>query len=486
MAFRRKFPGWSSVAAALGAVAVLGLSAGPASAQQSDPMDDLLEKLKSKGVLSEDEYQVLKKARDEEQIELRKERRRQAQKAAQDAEKEEKEKEAAAKKTKFDVSPSVRSIQLFGDIRVRYESRTGETDAAPGVAAAQQALDRWRYAVRVGIRGELDDAWYYGLRLETSTSARSTWVTFGGDTVSSPSAKTQDSINVGWAYFGWRPTGWLDLTVGRMPNPLFTVGPLAWDPDINPEGLAEKLSFALNDQTTLFGNFVQMMYQDVNPVLNSGANVGFHSQGAYILGFQGGVNHKFNPEMSLKAAVSYYNYQGNPTGALAGPYTGQPGGNQVGINNLSILDFPVEFNFRLFGQPAKVYGDFAMNLDADQRASLAGFPAASNQDKAYLLGFALGALKKKNDWEARLYWQRTGQFALDPNLVDSDWFDSRLNLQGWVVSAGYNITDAIFAAARYGQAKRNDSALGTGGLGDITLNPLDRYRLLQLDLGWKF
>jgi hypothetical protein len=477
------------VALAAASTALLAALAGTAHAQSSSVFDDLLEKLKDKGVLTDDEYQALKAARDEERTEQRAERRRQALRQAQETEQKEKAKEAEAKATKFDVSPTIRSMQLYGDVRARYESRAGETDAAPGVAAKQQTLDRWRYAVRIGIRGELVDAWYYGLRLETSSSNRSTWVTFGGDTPT-PSGKTNDTINVGLAYFGWRPTKWLDLTAGRMPNPFYTTGTLVWDPDINPEGFAEKLSYALNDRVTLFGNFAQTLYSE-NVADSTSSNVGFNSSDAYLLGYQLGVGYKLNADMGLKGAASYYSYQGTPAGGtapnlLAGLYTGQPGGNQVGINSLSILDFPVEFNFRLIGQPAKIYGAFAMNLDADQRARAAGFPNAGDQDKAYLLGFSLGALKKKHDWEARLYWQRTGQYALDPNLVDSDWFDSKLNLEGWVVSAGYNITDAIFAAARYGQAKRNDSGLGTGGLGDLSLNPLDDYKLLQLDLGWRF
>ena len=140
----------------------------------------------------------------------------------------------------------------------------------------------------------------------------------------------------------------------------------------------------------------------------------------------------------------------------------------------------------MLGKSAKVYGDFAMNLDGDARARNAGFPNAGNQDKAYLLGLSLGGLKKKHDWEARVWWQRQGQYALDPNLIDSDWFDAQLNLQGWVVAAGYNITDAIYTAARYGYAKRYDSSLGTGGVVGGVFNPLDKYQLFQLDLGWKF
>ena len=98
-----------------------------------------------------------------------------------------------------------------------------------------------------------------------------------------------------------------------------------------------------------------------------------------------------------------------------------------------------------------------MNLDADQRARAAGFPSAGDQDKAYLLGFSIGALKKKHDWEARVYWQRAGQYALDPNLVDSDWFDSKVNLQGWVAGGRlqHHRLDLHCRALRLGQALRH-------------------------------
>src|SRR5262244_1992996 len=123
MVFRSKVNRQSKLVAALGAAALVGLFVSPAYAQQTDPMDDLLDKLKAKGVLSDDEYQTLKKAREDEQIELRQERRRQAQQAAQQAEKEQKQADEAAKKPKFDASPGIKSIQLFGDVRLRYESR---------------------------------------------------------------------------------------------------------------------------------------------------------------------------------------------------------------------------------------------------------------------------------------------------------------------------------------------------------------------------
>src|SRR5262245_54095431 len=271
------------------AAAILALSGTPVFAQQATTFDSLLEKLKDKGVLSPEEYDALKQARDEEITEQRAERRRQALRQAQEAEQKEKAQETEAKATKFSVDPGVRSIQLFGDVRVRYESRSGDQVAQFGAPAREQTRERWRYAVRIGIRGELVDAWYYGLRLETSSSNRSTWVTFGGDTLQSnsatPSNKTQDTIAVGWAYLGWRPTKWLDLTVGRMPNPFFAPSTLVWDPDINPEGFAEKLNFELNDRWSVFGNFAQTVYADTSPDSTT-SNLGLNFSDAYLLGYQ--------------------------------------------------------------------------------------------------------------------------------------------------------------------------------------------------------
>ena len=101
-----------------------------------------------------------------------------------------------------------------------------------------------------------------------------------------------------------------------MPNPFFTAtSTLVWDPDINPEGLAERLSFPLNDRTTVFGNFAQTIYAENNPDSTSN-NLGFNCGDAYLLGYQVGVEQKFKSDMSLKAAASYYSYEGTATGTL--------------------------------------------------------------------------------------------------------------------------------------------------------------------------
>jgi hypothetical protein len=70
-------------------------------------------------------------------------------------------------------------------------------------------------------------------------------------------------------------------------------------------------------------------------------------------------------------------------------------------------------------------------------------------------------------------------------LVDSDLFDSKLNLQGVAVRTGYMPADAVVFNLTYAYAWRIDDALGTAGLGGIGINPLDQYQIFQADLSFK-
>ena len=85
-----------------------------------------------------------------------------------------------------------------------------------------------------------------------------------------------------------------------------------------------------------------------------------------------------------------------------------------------------------------------------------------------------------------MWWQHQEQYALDPNLIDSDLFDQQLNLQGVAVRAGYMMTDAVVLNLTYGYAWQIDDALGTGGNGEIAINPLNQYQILQADMSFKF
>ena len=59
-------------------------------------------------------------------------------------------------------------------------------------------------------------------------------------------------------------------------------------------------------------------------------------------------------------------------------------------------------------------------------------------------------------------------------------------MEGVAVQAGYMLSDAVAFNLTYGYAWRSDGSLGTGGAGDIGINPLDHYQIFQADLNVKF
>ncbi|MFO1320632.1 MAG: putative porin [Burkholderiales bacterium] len=500
------------LATSLLAGALLAAFGTPTHAAVPQTQDELLDKLREKGVLTEDEYQALRESRDAEILMQRDARRRQALKDAQRLEKETQDREAEAKRTRFDTGPGVRSMQLYGDLRLRYEAReaTSSNPAAPGTisgAATQPselARERWRYAFRIGIRGDLGDDVFYGVRLDTGSNNRSAWVTFGdgvnlGDRGAGPSTKVNGGMYLGQAFLGWKATPWLTLQAGKMPNPFYTSS-MVWDHDISPEGLTERVNFKVGDKLEVFGNFAQMFYQDLNPdVYGSSSSLGYHKKDALLFGWQGGASYRFSQTLNAKAALTYYHYEGlgaSQTFKGDGPplTTAAYWNQQNGINDLAVVEIPFEVTLQTGDKGFRVFGDYAINLDGDRRAVAAGHPGQTGENKAYQFGAAYGTLgtvynvqAKKGTWEVRSYWQHVGQFALDPNLIDSDFFE-RTNVEGVYLAASYVPTDGIIGTFRYGFARQINEALGTGGSNpDLPMfNPIRHYRLMQFDLTWKF
>ncbi len=476
------------------------------------------------------------------------------------------------------ISDAVKDTEIYGDVRLRYESRT-----ATDPVGNEIELERLRYALRFGLRGDLFDNFYYGFRLETAANPRSPWVTMGQSASSSPYqgpfGKSAGGINVGQIYLGWHYRDWVDVTLGQMPMPLYTT-PMVWDSDINPMGAAEHLKYSVG-QADLFANFAQFIYADFNPNtassglgFNGFPGTGENDQGIFMFAWQGGFNYHFTANDSAKVAATLYKYAGlqrstSGTESSSQPYFSDPyigegayysgggsafgnapgyagynpgavggaqGGflpgygslsypfNQVGLNDLLVVEIPFEFNFRIKKLAARLFGDFAYNLDGRQRAEEAAtaysavlasymppegealthsFPAQTDDVKAYQIGIGFGSddlvygpteglvygtAAHKHDWEFRTYWQHIEQYALDPNIIDSDFFEGRENLQGVYASFAYAFTGDFIGTIRYGYAMRINNLLGTGGDNqDIPqMNPINHDYLLQVDTTLRF
>ena len=516
-----------------GTAACLALAA-TATAQVS--ADALLDKLVAKGILKQDEAEQLKN----------------------EALTNNAGRPTNWSRMNFRVGKVIKDMELYGDVKMRYEYRSGKLGADAGAYSGTfDTADRWRYAVRIGLRGDLaDDDFYYGVRLETSPNERSTWNTFGSGGSSpynGPFSKSGDSVYIGLAYIGWHPASWLDISVGRVPQPLYTTS-MVWDSDYTPEGLVEKIRFT-NGPAEFFATFGQYVYQDVTPTSaaavegNTSSNFlgNLSDQNAYLLAWQLGLIYHLDTNVSFKVAPVVYTYagHGNASAGFYGSFVGQgvngwtfnptvsptatstivPGTgvilynasapasysyNQTGINNLAIIELPMELNFKLGRLDAKAFGDFSLNLQGDDRARAAyaaamaspltgnPFPGGVqlNQDQAMQFGLAVGnnlglvygTTSRRGTWEARAYWQHVEQYALDPNLLDSDFFEGRGNLQGLYTAFAYSFSDAMIGTLRYGVAKRIDNQLGTGGYNaDLPLpNPITKFQIMQADVTLRF
>ena len=443
--------------------------------------------------------------------------------------------------SKWKISSGIKSVELFGDVRLRFEDREARD------SAGEILLQRYRYALRVGLRGEAADDFYYGFRLETSSNPRSSMDTFGtsasGTPYSGPYGKSTDGINVGQVYLGWKPESWFDVVAGKMPNPLYTSS-MVWSPSISPEGFAETFKSTVG-QADFFATFGQFLYQDVNPLNTSGFFSGLYnftgSSMPFQLAWQGGVDFHITKKVDFKIAPVIYDYVGNPVdtastgytpgfgdvyvgqGAATGGISGYPNGqydgyyaNQTGINDLLVLEIPFELNYKLDKFDIRAFGDYAQNLSGSRRAEaaytqsqnpiyisdqtpIAVISSPQTKDtKAYQAGIAIGSpgalglvngtVSKRHAWEVRSYWQHIEQYSLDPNLIDLDFFSGQENLQGIYAAAAYGFSDNIIGTFRYGYASRINNQLGTGGTGtDIPqMNPVNQYDIFQVDLTLKF
>jgi hypothetical protein len=448
---------------------------------------------------------------------------------------------------KWKLSTSITEMELYGDVRLRYQYNGGETDNAPvaapgaGVAGTHdwQERERERYRLRLGLRGTLLDDWFFGVRLETNAANRSTNVTFGDDTSPSstggggPFAKASDVVYIGQAYGGYKGFPGFTFTAGRMPNPLVTTR-MVWDPDINPEGLAEqwKHTFVFGGESApppvfskdgkdgkaivppppsepflkldLFVNTAQFVYDDANPENPLGARATTSANGgtqlvpntdAFLLAWQAGARLNFPHSFYFQLAPTMYNYTGNGDTFNIHYQGGDPhltnaaslAQNQTGINSLLVFDLPVEFGWKLFGVPMRIFGDFATNFEGDERADAAGQPGQGSQRYAYMAGLGVGQLKKAHDWQLDVWYQNAQQFALDPNLIDDDIFNGQLNMQGIAAQATYNLTAAVNLQLTYAHGQWYNHNLGTGGSNlAIGINPMYRYNFFTADLNVKF
>jgi Putative porin len=406
---------------------------------------------------------------------------------------------------KLSISDHVTNLKLYGDARLRFEyldekPQNSAASAAAGLGNNATTTDRSRYRIRIGADYTFTDNFKAGVELESNVANDSANQTLGNQ-------YGKFGINVGLVYLQWKPYNWVTLTGGKQRNPLYTTD-LVWDPDINPEGGSEVLSWNLpldfgssapastdpkaisapsepSDMSLTIGlTGFQGIYADnaeasATPLAGTGVA---DKTDVWQFVEQVPIQFNFNKTTFIKEVPGFDSYTGggNAVGFGVADAGGANGGSVPFISphaadHLQIFTAPGEFDFKAADLPIRFYWDFALNTEGKARvqdvylgnhnglappgAATPALTAASalaqkeNQalgdNTAWLAGVQLGVNKKKGDWSIKADYRQTGLGSVDPNLNDSDFADSFLNQQGVKVQSIYNFTDFLTGSITY-------------------------------------
>ncbi len=468
----------------------------------ADSTTDIVDALVSKGVLTEEEGKLISKGA-----------------------KSKSEADAKANKARVKVSDVIDNAELYGDVRARYERR----DGAASNEAKQYETNRSRYKFTLGVQTKAGDA-YSDIAFAASSKGSSDNVTLG-DTVpgagTGMSPKTSGAVYLKRVMLGYNVTPWLAVEAGKMANPLYKVNSMVWDSDIVTEGLQEKLKYTWGS-TELFGSLGQYIYANNYTSTNEVTT----KNPSMLFTFQGGLKQPLiENTASAKGAISLYHYATNLYGSkaysplLSGSTRGKaavaPTFNNDGslkdagtdavvgtttysaaVNDLNILDIPVQVDYMVTSNiGVRAYGEYANNLNGSDRYDRACALTASvcglgDDHQAWTVGMVVGSAKdlksfegnklKAGDWQANLWYQDVGAYALDTNTVDSDIFDSRVNMKGTALKGQYNVADNFYLNFTGAWGTLKNKALGAAGSGgDISAN-LSNVHLYQFDATYKF
>lgn len=320
--------------------------------------------------------------------------------------------EADAAKNK--IPAWVNDTKFKGDFRYRYENiETGGTTSK----------DRQRVRLRVGAYGTVNDYVDYGIRVATGgASATSANQDIDGG--------TKKDIMLDQYYVDLHPKmlKGAHLIMGKMPKPWLDRTGLIWDGDLNPEGLALTYHNTSSNGVTFYanaGSFVVKEHKGDDLQLWAGQLAGETKVG--------------DATVRLGMSDFYYqraSYQGAGAGLTGGANTPGTGFNLVeGFGSVStkIADIPFAVN-----------GQYVVNVDA-----------ASGDDTAYLLGFAVGKAKHKGDWEAGYNYRDTGADAVPDGFNDSDFANGLAGSHGHSFWAKYQIAKNLQGGLTYLMAVDN-------------------------------
>ncbi|HVJ06053.1 MAG TPA: putative porin [Candidatus Saccharimonadales bacterium] len=327
-------------------------------------------------------------------------------------------------------------FRFSGDVRVRYENFF-QRSSAP---SHPEDKERFRLRLRFGVDGKVSEDFVGGLAIATGSQAdpTSTNQTLG-DSGNSPNFERK-TINLDRAYITWNPQAykWLSVTGGKFAYPWVRTNP-TFDPDINPEGFSEKVTFKTSNAflKEVSATGLQLVLQTNNASTTPNTD-------SWAYGGQVGAKLQIGSRWTMVPTYALLNFV-RPNGAIfgvkgAGPAfapnfmdnctkTGVKYGSATGTgfcSNFQYSDLIVSNVVKtgIERLPLGFTGEYEKNLRAN--------PSPIDQkhhDTLYYLEASLGQLKNKGDVQFGYAYTHTEQDAVISSFVESDQFHQTNNEQ---------------------------------------------------------
>ncbi len=415
-------------------------------------------------------------------------------------------------------SPAVKGLKLYGDVRLRYEwdkraLNTGFTGAAAGNQLNEiQERNRNRYRVRLGAEYLFTDDFKAGVRLATGAGGahNSTNADFG---TGSKNWDSTNAVGVDLAYLTWSKAfgqDWLSLTAGRQLLVHNIAGGWTWDNDINPDGGLIKLGdfhpfskdFTIGSTHGIYIWGDQATADNVYGTSTLSAN---SSSDPFLFVNQVDLSYKFSDSWNLRVSPAFVNSAGDSSAKtnnnVNNSWGADTGAFDINYLNVFLVDAALDTPFFLNNSKGKFYGEYGVNLTAQEFAAHYRNPNNRNsvgqddRNQFFLLGYQISGGgskgKGKGGWALDGTYAYYETYSWTGALIDTDENGGSLNGKGFGIKASYNFTENITVSLNWRHSDQidnnvlNTSTILTTGTGAVTSN-FSNTDLVQVDLVWKF
>ncbi len=399
-----------------------------------------------------------------------------------------------------ELSSAFGRFRFTGDIRVRQEDFMQSTAGCPNATCAPRIRERIR--LRFGVEGKLNDDFSGGLFLASGIAQDPTST---NETLTNAFERKSIAWDRGYITYNPRRAKWLSLTGGKFAATWQKTNQ-TFDPDLNPEGFSEKLSFDLKHK----GAIKNVTFTAVQLLFNESSK----NPDSYAIGAQVGGKLVFGrwtmtpswmllnwhrPEALLNETcaqnplVVFCNNPSTTTSATTAIFapngmtnsTVGTAGNLRFTGGFYYSDFIVDNTIRtgIAKFPLRIVAEYEQNLAAAEFTATGLDP----QDKMYQFDVSVGQAANRGDVQIGYGWARVEQDAVLASIAESDQRAPTNILQNKFYGT-YTVQKNVSLAATFWLGRTLNTGLQNAArLGSVPAGQQEPYlKRLQFDVIYKF